>query len=1647
MKAAAALLMASVMTVTSVSASSGLYINAEFDNNQAEYGTNKYTIFGENNTAEDKTFKIMNTVSQDGKLISEAYGDDITIAAGKSFSHSGSVTVPQTVDLGNSSIGVYLWDTSGEAKPVGQQLSPSGVKFKYTLSGDAMTSAGVYDKDGKLVKTLWSGKQGYDGDNFGTWDGKDDFGNPMPQGDYEVKILSHNVNYERDSVIGNSTSTDKATQVMSGYDTISDMCLLGDRMYYAEQYMEGGLTCPYFLVSDTKRVGGYLERRNTKLNIKNATDGKNIYWMTVQVTPFTQDDGSVKKIKECFIYAVDKDTATNLYMSPTVSFAAGRVTMDIWNVRKQFNAIGIVQYGESNAAYTLGEYGYGDIAVQKNGDYLAAVYGSRDFLRIMNKTTGVTLKDNAMTSPKALAFDNNDYLWAAFKENGAYAIKRYQINGDGSVTQNLSAPASVNLGEALALDVSPDGKQLTVSYGGDVNKVVSYNISDWSIAWSFGRGGSYKDDPTVYDDKLMFEQRNGGVTIGDGAFYSHTYIEYEDNNNVWIGDVGNYRHYKLNISGSNVSIADTIYYAKQSYSMAADVNDPQRVFLGTLEYKVDYGIDGGLCWKPYKNWAYEALNITSNTSNNMNAVTTLSNGRTYFTAINKSSGVEECYELLENGFRATGISTSGYFTLKDGSFALQRMENRKVNGQVGKALLRRDVTGFTSDNNPIWGEEKVVGFVPDTSSSVTSRTETTSNGNIVTLNVSKDNGKTATDPLDMRLKSYNINGEQMWATAPSTYRNYYGDFVRDGSFEIGGGTWNTVHFSPQTFGDNIIFAYTGEGYKQGQTEIFYHFTSDGLLVGVYGMAMGSQAEEGMANEDIVNGNGFNWNLVYPPSGDGDTAYIYQGGEARLSGLVRFKVTGLNSIKTQSVKISLDTSLRNGVVAELFNGSEYLNTNVINKEAIERVNTISGSESLSSYGFRYSGYITKPSDSEKLTKLWLYTDGEAEIKINNVVRSVGSGMIGTAVELENGKTYPIEITVKNNGQRITSVSLFYEVDGEIKEFPIGNVYALPVRNESVHKTVNLVESMPSDSKFYYTSETDNNLFEDKDGWTMDGALTSTDTTVWTNRLVGNPYKEKDVYIDMELYNGESSEIRKDLGSAIDNIYEWEISTDIMLMGDLNGYYSGTIPGNSERYVDVLDENGKIIARVGANTDYAIYGNNKKIYQAAVPKTYTQITASYLHDFSTFNPLAIRCTDGILTFEYKTGSVTAPIYDSSANWRKPATLSVTANKKNLYNPYKSPFITVFGTLEYSQKVATGSYLVVFYDEDQKTVLKRESVQKGESATAPSVSKPGYNLSWSADFTNVTSNTNVYAIYTLDKTEHTVSYYDENNKLITTGKAVFGTQATAPDVQKSGYEFIGWYKADGTKADLAAISSDISLYAKYQRSGKITETFDNITIDYDNKTVSQSAFTFDVSDNMFDTNKLDKVQVMSVAEVTGKDGKTTKALYINPYRSALEETMKIGFGDILKGSAKISFDYKIDKYAQSYGFNYFGSLTNNGEESMAACVTQIKSFGGINPFEEFESAGVIRNVENVVNDSGLYTNYQDLSRGSDWHTMEYAVDMDSKTYKLTVDGTVIGTYSFYHSNIEMISNLYFRGNDYSATTNVGRYYIDNVTVEYLN
>lgn len=142
---------------------------------------------------------------------------------------------------------------------------------------------------------------------------------------------------------------------------------------------------------------------------------------------------------------------------------------------------------------------------------------------------------------------------------------------------------------------------------------------------------------------------------------------------------------------------------------------------------------------------------------------------------------------------------------------------------------------------------------------------------------------------------------------------------------------------------------------------------------------------------------------------------------------------------------------------------------------------------------------------------------------------------------------------------------------------------------------------------------------------------------------------------------------------------------------------------------------------------------------------------------------------------------------------------------FTGWSTPFNDVTTDLTITAVYAINHYTVSFYDEE--TLLKEESVEYLASATAPnSPAKEGYTfINWSTDFSQITDNLTVQALYEINN--YVVTFKD-GDQILEVQSIDYNMAATAPsNPSKIGYEFTGWDKDFSTITDSIIVNAVFS------------------------------------------------------------------------------------------------------------------------------------------------------------------------------------------------------------------------------------------------
>jgi hypothetical protein len=456
------------------------------------------------------------------------------------------------------------------------QTATPGLSFIFKLDSTSRTSAGVYESDGTLVRTLWTGIDYAAGTHKAFWDGKDDLGKSVPEATYSAKVLSNNVKYEWQGVIGNTSDSLTGEGIHRGLDFKFDMAIAGNKAYFAMGYGEKAPAQEWILLSkpQIKNQINITSQGANQASRYVATDGTNVYWAGGD----SYSGGVNGTITMVFATKVSDNTEVIFPAGRPYDFVRGGIYSSV------------IDLVNSSMGLPTG------LAVQKTGTYLFVARKAMNEIHVLNKTTGALVHIiKNITSPGRLTVDGNDNLWII---SGTNSVSKFTVNSDGtlgSATLTLSG-----LVDPLALAISPDNSTVVVCDGGMSQQLKAFSNSTGSSSWTFGNRGGYLNNPNVTNDKFYFNDERG---VDAKASVKPPFICFQPDGSFWVSDPGTFRaqHYT-----ATRTFIDRISYLPRLYSTYVDANDPTRVFGEFLEFAVDYSkpLDNGKngSWKLVRNW-------------------------------------------------------------------------------------------------------------------------------------------------------------------------------------------------------------------------------------------------------------------------------------------------------------------------------------------------------------------------------------------------------------------------------------------------------------------------------------------------------------------------------------------------------------------------------------------------------------------------------------------------------------------------------------------------------------------------------------------------------------------------------------------------------------------------------------------------------------------------------------------------------------------------------------------------------------------------------------------------------------------------------------------------------------------------------------
>ncbi len=758
--------------------------------------------------------------------------------------------------------------------PAGRDAAPAqATPWTFTLPRSAITSAGVYDSNGHLLRTLWRAEELPAGPHQQTWNGRDERGQPVVAQDIEIRLVHHRLSYVWEGVIGNSSGSFGGPQLHRAFLPPTGLVIQGDRAIYAVGYNEGQPGLHGFALSAPQNDTRPLPSTDPFASYAMiGADATRLYWA---------NGGGLSH--SSFIGGFDIGTAR------TVSFSAGT------QVCLNYRANSTTCYPDQSYASVIDLHAdAGDaptgLAVQRNGRVLAVAHGGRNLIRLYDKTSGLLLREMSVPlnakSLNQLAMSPGGDLWVV---SGRNVLRYTDLERAPQVTATING-----LTRPLALAATPGSDDgLWVADGGASQQLKRYDARGQQTA-TLGAQGGYADDPAVNAGKLCFQARDGG---------EQTALAAAPDGSVWVVDTCNNRMLHLLTDAANAGRSDAqIAYLPAVYTSTVDHGSPRRVFANFLEFDVDNTapLVPGRSWRLVRNWLAGLPAVLKDDRafnggfGGFTTVETLSNGRTY--GIVSAQGRTVIVELPAAGplrvvktLAAPWPGTTPKVMYENGDLGYA------LTGPGTQSAMRLPLTGFDSAGDPVWATVPVklasVPTLPGTPhyrgafSGMPPRFPMTASERVVYFDQSVVGNE------GFHLGAAAINGSQwLWQASPSGALDGKGSFQTqavDGSTTYGG---NAVW----AHGRHIVYGYHGEFYKDlrtgrvGQANQFMHFDESGLFLGQFGMPS-TQASD--SQQTGQSGNAFSPTLVR----DGSRLYWYHNDEWGHGGVHRWRIDGWHDI--------------------------------------------------------------------------------------------------------------------------------------------------------------------------------------------------------------------------------------------------------------------------------------------------------------------------------------------------------------------------------------------------------------------------------------------------------------------------------------------------------------------------------------------------------------------------------------------------------------------------------------------------------------------------------------------------------------------------------------------------------------------------------
>ncbi len=772
------------------------------------------------------------------------------------------------------------------------------VRFRFELDNDYSTSAGVFDSQGTLIRTLWSNRRYRAGAAEETWDGRDDDGHlPSPDEQYEIRVLTHNVIYTWDGVIGNSSDDQTSPSRHDAPQFLNDLQVAGDRAYFTVPE-EGATPTMRFFRLDAPQ--SWQRRPAIPLSYGAnmgliAADSERVYW--------AHDASPWKHLSSAgggraFVIATDRDLTREIPFDAGQSLCLQQVGQGCYRdgesdfrVSSAIDVVAEVREDPATAAIEAARNNVTGIAVQQGGSLLFVAHGRLDQARIhvLDKRTGKLLAQIPLRGVgRLVAVPGSNDLWAIHDADADRVVSRLRV---GAAPDFRAAIVRTLRGfEApIGLALSPDGRDIVVADAGASQQLRAFDAASGEPVWQLGAKGGYAaNGPEVSTDRFSFRRHD--LNARNGGWFDQTILSFAPDGSFWVGDTGLSRLLRF---GADRRYVDQISFTPMNYNVAVDRANPSRVFSAYREYAVDYAQPIAHSWRlvryfgdaPGLEGAYHGY------AAGFLDVATLRNGRTYglLRALDETVVVEiPAHGDLE---RLPLRLQQGVFMTKEGD-----LYGARDAAAARVEVWRRPLEGFDAGGAPSWGHEEVLARVPHGARDprVAARpgalerpvAELAPDLHIVFDPANSDPpGDAARAPFHLGAIR---NGASRWSWRASPASGPFNLSEPDGVFDSSRPWYAGMAVS--ALGEQIVYNYHGEGWHNAsQANQFLHWSGEGLFIGQFGIPDERAippATPGMA------GNSFSIQLVDAAG----ATWLWHNDENAHAGLHRWRLDGVEWIR-------------------------------------------------------------------------------------------------------------------------------------------------------------------------------------------------------------------------------------------------------------------------------------------------------------------------------------------------------------------------------------------------------------------------------------------------------------------------------------------------------------------------------------------------------------------------------------------------------------------------------------------------------------------------------------------------------------------------------------------------------------------------------